>query len=138
MMNVDQRDEINVNITRDLPNKPRRERIWRWITRSTLPKENIFQVAFAGFALTAIKREIIEDYIFAADKSLVGMEVHRGASLDFVFAWHCKEHDIPIYCDKRIDMRHLRTESKLKLNNPDRLFFQKGIEEPVSLDPTSI
>ena len=138
MMNVDQRDIVNLNITRKLPEKPRRLRIWKWITRSTLPQENIFRVAFTGFALAAIKREIVKDYIFAADRVFEGLGPERGASLDFVFAWHCKEHNIPIYCDKRIDMKHLRTESKLKLNNPDCLFFQKGIGESISLDPTSI
>lgn len=133
MMNVDQGDEINVNLTRALGMKNRRLRAYKWIKRIELPDEDIFQVAFSGFPLMAIKREIVKDYIFQADRVFEGKPPDRGASLDFVFCWYCQDHNIPVMVDQRIDMKHLRKEGTMKLDKTDRLFIWKCNEECVQI-----
>lgn len=114
MMNVEQTDTENVNLTWILPMTDRGAREYRWLKRSELPQENIFQVSFNGFALLAIRRDIVEDYIFNTDAIFRDGEKNLafGASLDFVFCHWCNQKGIKIYTDKRIDMKHLRNEGK--------------------------
>lgn len=112
MMNVDQHEYMqedgNLNICIELALKDRKLRSYNWIKRNTLPDKDIFQVKFAGFGLTAIRRDVIEKIEFAGDGVFKGKGMEFGASLDFVFCWNCHENNIPVYVDKRIDMKHLR------------------------------
>ena len=113
MMNVDQEEYQdqwgNLNICYELAMQNRKLRYYSWIKRNELPKEDIFEVKFAGFGLTAIRRDIVELLPFHTDSVFKGTGVESGASLDLVFCWYCYEKGIPIYVDQRIDMKHLRT-----------------------------
>jgi len=130
MMNVDQEEYMdqwgNLNICPSLPSKNRRERNYEWYKRNTLPQEDWFSVGFAGFGLTAIRRDVVEQFTFDTDSVYKNNGPAAGASLDLVFCYNCKENDIPIYIDQRIDMKHLRTsgtsqvgirEKEVLLNN---------------------
>lgn len=115
-MNVDQNDTQNMNICYKIGMKQRRIRQYKWIQKDDLPDEMFIDVEFAGFGLTAIRRDIIEGYpVFAADKVFDGFPPHRGASLDFVFCWHCKDKGIPVKVDTDIQMKHLRASGTHKV-----------------------
>ncbi len=130
MMNVDQEEYMdqwgNLNICPNLPSKNRRERSYEWYKRNTLPAQDIFQVSFAGFGLTAIRRDVVERFTFDTDSIYKGNGPASGASLDLVFCYNCQDKAYPIYVDQRIDMKHLRTsgtsqvgirEKEILLNN---------------------
>lgn len=112
MMNVDQQEYMdqwgNLNICPVLAFKDRKLRYYDWYKRNTLPDKDIFKVAFAGFGLTAIRRDIVEMIPFHTDSIFKGTGVASGASLDLVFCWYCYEMGVPVYVDQRIDMQHLR------------------------------
>lgn len=112
MMNVDQQEYNdqwgNLNICHELAFKDRKLRYYSWIKRNELPTPDIFPVGFAGFGLTAIRRNIIEKIPFHTDSVFKGTGVASGASLDLVFCWYCYEYGVPIVVDQRIDMQHLR------------------------------
>ena len=110
-----------LNICHILGFKDRKLRSYEWITRDDLPKDDIFLVKFAGFGLTAVRRDIVESIPFAGDGVFKGKGMEFGASLDFVFCWTCHENEVPIYVDKRIDMEHLRSFGT----------FNVGIKKPV-------
>jgi hypothetical protein len=116
MMNVDQHEYMiengNLNICQTLALKDKKLRYYDWYKRENLPDKTIFQVKFAGFGLTAIRRDIIEQIEFAGDGIFKGKGMEFGASLDFVFCWNCHERNIPIFVDKRIDMQHLRISGR--------------------------
>jgi len=129
LMNVDLDDVEFVNLSMSLPLKKRRLRQYSWMTRrEVFVKDEIFQVAFSGFPLMAIRRDIVEKVPFDADRVFEGLPPERGASLDFVYCWYCQEKDIPIMVDKRIDMLHLRTKGGLMLNNKHKQvkYYLKG------------
>ena len=110
MMNVDEVDwpEGRQNICNKLPNKLRTARNWKFIKNTSMPLKSIFMVAFAGFALTAIHRDVIRQIQFSGDGEYRGQDRKHGASLDLVFGYDCKDLNIPIFVDKRIKMQHLR------------------------------
>jgi hypothetical protein len=116
MMNVDQQEYNdqwgNLNICYELAMQNRKLRYYSWIKRNELPKDDIFQVKFAGFGLTAIRRDIVELLPFNTDSVFKGTGVASGASLDLVFCWYCYENKVPIYVDQRIDMKHLRVSGQ--------------------------
>lgn len=119
MMNVDQieyqQNSGNLNISYELALKEKKLRHYNWVRRFELPDKDIFQVKFNGFALMAIKRDVIERYEFACDGVFKpDGKTKSGASVDFVFCWYCHEHQIPIFIDKRIDMMHLRMAGRLQ------------------------
>ena len=111
MMNVDEKDypDGNLNICSVLALKDKKLRHYDWLDLSRLPKDDIFIVKFAGFGLTAIRRDIVKILPFATDSIFKGKGMQFGASLDFVFCWYCHEYNVPIYVDQRIFMHHLRT-----------------------------
>lgn len=116
MMNVDQHeymvDDGSLNICYELALKDRKLRYYNWIKRNQLPEDDIFQVKFAGFGLTAIRRDIVERIEFAGDGIFKDKGMKFGASLDFVFCWNCHVMGIDVFVDKRIDMKHLRTSGE--------------------------
>ena len=122
MMNVDEKDypDGNLNICYELALKDRKLRAYNWIKKPDLPKEDIFQVKFNGFALLGINRKILQDIEFAGDGIFRGKGMKFGASLDFVFCWECHVRNIPVFTDKRIDLHHLRTSGS----------HQVGIRKP--------
>ena len=120
MMNVEQSDTENMNISHKLSTKQRDTRHQVWIKKSDITSKYV-HVEFAGFALTAIRRDIIEEYDFPADKIFQGFPPHRGASLDFVFGWWCKEHHIPQIVNSKIIMKHLRQSGTNSVGKKSKL-----------------
>ena len=118
MMNVNQdeymKENGNLNISYELGLKDRKLRHYSWIQRKDLPKEDIFQVKFNGFALMAIRRDMVEKTPFACDGVFRLKGEMSGASVDFVFCWYLHENNIPVFVDKRIDMQHLRAMGRLR------------------------
>lgn len=137
MMNVDQHEwrtsDGNLNICYQLGVTDRVSRFYDWIKRDALPKEDIFRVAFNGFGLLAIKRSIIEGYEFATDGIWRGPNPgpEKGASVDYVFCRHMADKGIPIFVDKRIDMRHYRLlgRNKVGLKPEDWWLMKEGSDE---------
>ncbi len=115
VMNVEQDDKFDLNIAWELPLKERRLRQYKWIKRDELPAKNCFKVAFSGFPLMAIRRDIVSRSSFNADRVFEGKPPDRGASLDLVFCYWCQEHDIPVYVDKRIMMYHKRNGGSMQI-----------------------
>lgn len=129
MMNVNQNDVEDRNICEKIGMKDRRLRKYEWMKRSELTDTMLYKVEFAGFGLTAIRRDVIEGYpVFSADKVFQGLPPNRGASLDFVFCWYCKENCIPIIVDPEIDMKHLRTSGTMRVGkkHPKVEYWQYG------------
>jgi hypothetical protein len=135
MMNVNQSDTEIVNLTTIMPSKQRSGRYYRFIKRQELEgSEDIFQVAFSGFPLMAIRRDIVEKFNFDADRIYQGLDGSRGASLDLVFCWNCQENDIPVWADKRIDMKHLRKSGTKYVGiKPSEVIYWKTEEAPITL-----
>jgi len=144
LMNVDEKDHDdmwgNLNITYELAAKDRRLRFYNFVKFNELPVEDIFQVMFAGFGLTAIRRDIIEEpgFNFASDGIFRGTGIVNGASLDLVFCWWCMEHKdekgnpnpIPIFCDQRIHMHHLRDHGRSQVGEREKVVEINGKEYP--------
>lgn len=111
MMNVDEPEyqlpQGQLNISLELPFKSRKTRWYTWIHRQELPEQNIFQVKFNGFSLLSIRRDVVSEHVFVGDMFWVD-EPEKGASYDLTFCWWCHENNIPVFTDKRIDMKHLR------------------------------
>lgn len=132
-MNVDQTDIENMNICWKIGMKDRKLRKYEWIKYSDIPDDQFIGVEFAGFGLTAIRRDIIENYpVFAADRVFEGKPPDRGASLDFVFCWYCKENAIPVMVDTEIKMKHLRASGTMRVGkkHPKVEYIKFGNTEP--------
>lgn len=116
MMNIDEKDypKGRLTISPDLPDKITKE--CKYFTTETDLPIGLFPVKWNGFALMAIRRDIIERYEFKADSTLCGgTDPAFGGAYDTVFCWWCHENNIPIYCDSRIDMKHLRQSGRTRL-----------------------
>lgn len=125
MMNVDQDDIDRFNICFDIGMVDRKLREYHWLRKDQMPKDPLFPVVFNGFSLMAIRRDIIEDYVFATDGIFRGTGVQFGASLDFVFCHYCKENKIPIMTDQRINMKHWRSSGEMMVGKKQEvLLFQ--------------
>lgn len=134
MMNVNQNDVEDRNICYKIGMKDRALRKYEWIKKSDI-NQRYLDVEFAGFGLTAIRRDIVTGYpVFAADKVFQGFPPHRGASLDFVFCWYCKENGIPVIVDTKIDMKHLRKSGTHRVGKkgPKAEWWKVG-QEPIQL-----
>lgn len=134
-MNVDQHEynqpDGNINICYELAIKDKKLRHYNWIKRGELPDKEYFQVKFAGFGLTAIRRDVIEKIEFAGDGIFKGHGMSFGASLDFVFCWNCHELGIPVWVDRKIDLQHLRTSGEHQVGKRKPFFehwTERGIE----------
>lgn len=136
IMNVDQKDQTYVNIAMELPIKDRNHRRYDWVTRKQLvDMPDIFKVAFSGFPLMAIRRDVVNKIMFDADRVFEGKPPHHGASLDTVFCWYCKERDIPIMVDQSISMTHLRRKGRMRTSKPDKLFFWPENGQETQIEP---
>lgn len=137
IMNTDQidyaKEDGNLAITYELPVKDRQLRDWtnHWIRKNKLPDGPIFKVAFNGFSLMAIRRDVIRDHIFTTDGVFRGTGVEFGASVDFVFCWYCQENNISVMVDKRISLEHLRESGTQQVGhrNPENVFIQHYTEK---------
>lgn len=97
----------------DLPSKILQERKYNWVPRNKLP-EGIFKAAFSGFALMAIRRDILQRFPFDGGAWLEKNNSGRGG-LDLVFCYKCQENDIPVLVDRDLDMVHLRYSGKMNV-----------------------
>lgn len=136
MMNVDQHEYLkedgNLNISYELGLKDKKLRSYNWIKRNEIPDKDFIQVKFAGFGLTAIRRDIIERYEFAGDGIFKGKGMSFGASLDFVFCWWAHENQVPVWVDTKIDMQHLRTSGTHRVGEKSpRVWFVEYGKDPV-------
>jgi len=103
--NVDNQPENkgNYNIC-DLKHLPTADPVTRqyvWInSRSkSITRGQPFRVSYMGFALVAIRRDIVEMIPFRNDGY---------CCIDTMFCWDCHRADIPIYVDPKINMLHLK------------------------------
>ena len=137
-MNVNQNDFRYANLALELPIKDRRTRAYDWMTKEQvfdMPEQDLFKVAFSGFPLMAIRRDVLDQYSFMADRVFEGKTPEMGASLDLVFCYHCQEHNIPIMVDPDIRMTHLRAKGRMRLHKADKLYFwsENGEETQIKL-----
>ena len=105
-----------------------------WLIYMELPRKKIFQVEFSGFPLMAIRRDILEIISFSDEAVFGGQRSENGGSMDLVFCWHCKTNKIPIYVDKRIDMKHLRASGVIKVGmRTPRVVFWEYDKDSINL-----
>ena len=103
--NIDSKPEnkgkYNICDVRHLPSVEPHLRQYVWMTtRSKLiRKGQPFRVSFMGFALPAIRRDVIEKIPFRNDGY---------CCLDTMFCWDCAQAKIPIFVDPKINMFHMK------------------------------
>lgn len=112
MMNVNQDDLEIMNITPkgQIPNPDNSKRKYDWMKKSELKGKGIIEVGFNGFALTVIRRNVVEQIPFDSDGPWNGMDNRSRGSLDVAFGWHCHELGIKQLVDTDINIMHLRRE----------------------------
>jgi len=92
-----------------------------WIKRDKLPKDDIFKVAFNGFALMAIHKRVFEKVKFKSTQDDIYDGKSYTGSVDTLFCIDCHKNNINIHTDKRIDMIHFRKQG----------IFRVGTREPM-------
>jgi hypothetical protein len=102
---------LNICIEKPVP-IPRRERHYAWanVKDPRLP-QGVTKVAFAGFPLMFIKREIVDKIGFQGDLEDAGLVLRKHripSSFDTVFCWRCHEQNIPIHVDTSVRLLHLK------------------------------
>ena len=115
--NVSQKDKEHLTIAFEFEAENSMFKEVKWLLKSELPEENIFKVGVAGFPLMAIRRDVMEKFDFNDKLIFNGGKSENGGSIDVLFCWKCKTHDIPIYSDKRISMLHYRDSGRIRVGN---------------------
>ncbi len=87
-------------------------------------KEDITQVLHAGFPLQIIKRSIVNMIDFDSDSKLNGGDPDIIGNLDLIFSHRCKELNIPIHCDRRARMIHLRGNEGVINNDVSKRYIK--------------
>ena len=87
-------------------------------------KKDITQVLHSGFPLQIIRRDIIELIDFDSDSKLNGGNPDDIGNLDLIFSHRCMELNIPIYCDRRANMIHLRGNNGIINNNESQRYVK--------------
>ena len=87
-------------------------------------KTDITKVLHAGFPLQIIRRDIVEMIDFDSDSKLNGGDPDTIGNLDLIFSHRCKELNIPIYCDRRAKMIHLRGNHGIINNNDSQKYIK--------------
>lgn len=129
LCNVEHGDDSCYNvIVSDLPNLIHRQRSWRGFAKEGELTETITKVLFAGFALEIIRRDVIEMIDFDSESKLQGGDPNHIGNLDLIFSYKCFEKCIPIYCDKRAKMVHLRRGGAVINKDPNvrRIIYKSG------------
>lgn len=93
-----------------------KKEIQRQSSSTTKPKE-IIRVWHSGFALQAIRRDIVKVIQFQTDvlEQGPGFEKMETASTDIMFSNACAFLKIPIYVDTKINMLHLRSAGDIEI-----------------------
>jgi hypothetical protein len=110
---------------------------WYWWTGEEIAdnikkKGPIHKVEFLGFGFIFIRRDIVEAMEFR------GAMDSGNAAFDLGFAFDCKERNIPIHVDLRVNMDHLKWRAGYAVyenwgmdkGNPPYCSFQKYNEPP--------
>ena len=87
-------------------------------------KDDITQVKHAGFPLQIIRRDIVELVDFDSDSGLNGGDPDAIGNIDLIFSHNCDNLNIPIFCDRRARMIHLRGGGELINGDPDRRYVK--------------
>ena len=111
---------------------PERGKIWRenypflWI--DALKNPRIVKVWFVGFALTMIRRDVVEKIPFRAfDEKRFGDFMY-----DLAFSVECEKHGIPKYADLRVFMEHYpSTKSQLLVGKREPKVVWEYSENPL-------
>lgn len=115
-----------VDCPKDMPH--RRWFAWRWyswFTDKTIQEEQkrqdrtIIRVQHSGFALQAIRRDIVERIEFMTDAVENGIKESETSSVDVMFSNSCGAAGIAIFADPRIKMRHLREAGPVEITLGD-------------------
>ena len=85
-----------------------------WIKYNAMPDEDIFKVAFNGFSLLAISRNVLKVIRFEYGTVMLN-DIEIIGSVDTIFAINCWKKGIQIYTDRRIEMVHLRDSGRHKV-----------------------
>lgn len=67
-----------------------------------------FQCKWAGFGFTTIRRDIVERIPFEDDARFNGMRYGTACCVDTVFSYQCNIKGIPMFCDSKVKITHLR------------------------------
>ena len=96
------------------PNRRRRHYIWSdmrhqdWKDKG-YDKIDLLKVKFSGFALQFVRRDIVEKYGLAGDKSFNEFDKRQqDLSFDVMLCYACNRNNIPIYVNPQVWMHHLR------------------------------
>ncbi len=76
-----------------------RQYVWMSNRSKLVRKGQPFRVSYMGFAMVAIRRDIVERLPFRSDGH---------CCLDTMFCWDCAQLKIPIYVDPKINMYHMK------------------------------
>lgn len=106
-----------ITVEHGLPSRHSSDRHFEWAQDKDL--DTITRVAFSGFPLIIIRRDIVEKFDFDSQSKLEGNDPNMTGNLDIVFCWNCQDHKIPIFVDKRAKMLHLRGAMELRLGKTD-------------------
>lgn len=142
--NVDQQDYKDYwDITENLPHPLRplkdyddytgkeRSRWWgyrwySWFDDNTIKDEvnrqkgnPIIRVLHSGFALQALRRDVVERINFITDAEVNGIVNAECSSVDVMFSNTCAVDGIAIMADTRIKMRHLRNSGPVQISLGD-------------------
>ena len=83
----------------------------------------IIQVAFAGFPFMFIRRDVVAQIEFKDDLIWNPHKV-SGCCVDVIFTADCHDLGIPIYCDLRCRMNHLKVDDNIVIGK------MTGIKQP--------
>lgn len=131
-----------------LPKEGTRRWGWRWYAwynddlikkEQELQKRVILQVWHSGFALQAIRRDVVESFGFETDAKANSLEHWECAGTDVMYSNSCALTGVPIYADPRIKMLHLRKSGpvEITLGDPYLVLYhahsKEGQQIPIEL-----
>jgi hypothetical protein len=101
---------------------------WRWYAwynddlikkEQELQKSIIIRVWHSGFALQAIRRDVVEQIPFQTDAVANGLEHMECSGTDIIYSNSLAASGIPQYADPRIKMVHLRHSGPIEITLGD-------------------
>lgn len=124
-----------------LPKEGTRRWGWRWYSwyndetikrEQLLQNKKVIQVWHSGFALQAIRRDVVKELEFVTDAKANELTNWECAGTDVMFSNSCGLSGIPIYADPSIKMLHLRKSGpvEITLGNPFMALYLAGQDTP--------
>lgn len=118
-MNVYQEDLQFLNICTKSVSLRWHDRYYDWIPAKDIPKYTlngpIIPVAFSGFPLMVIRRDVVEQIPFYSDAMYNDVPYKEGGSLDVQYCFNATRKGYGIYADTRVFMIHLRMAGKIRV-----------------------